>query len=295
MKPSTLNQSFKKLFLIGIATWGIGSFVLFAAAILIGKQQGADCALMWTCSHWWISFTAGLLAILLSGIISKNPFKRALHAYIIPMAATLAISCFCLAIYPDPAFKENLLGWQPGILPIFYLFGIFWMALRNKDSYNFIRGVLPPIIGGSMMLMFVIVPVFQSNEFIYRNAFELTIDKLTTPDGALVAEGVLEIRKPGHYKFTLPHLNFNEFEDPRLKGEIGKDKITWGIAGEPGEGHIGKFPLQLRWEKTTLPIHGINPHLPEFIPQANLDVRDTATPQTVIYTVTTQLPVELKK
>jgi hypothetical protein len=69
-------------------------------------------------------------------------------------------------------------------------------------------------------------------------------------DGAILADAVLDIKKPGAYRFSAPRYIYPDGmtsgEDEELV-ELGK--ITWGSAGPPSDSSGGSFPFQIRWQK----------------------------------------------
>jgi energy-coupling factor transporter transmembrane protein EcfT len=226
-----------------------------------------------------------------------------LLAYLLPVAVIGALAGICLAIYPDASFQGDLMGYLPVALLVFYLFAVLWMTLRKEAPFAFVRAVFPPIAGGIAILVFVAVPVFTGNAFRYRDAFGLKIGKVTSSEGGLVAEGVLEIRKAGRYQFTVPHFCFYgpgmwPGMGPGMGPEAGRGTIVWGEAGEPGEGKTGSYPLQIRWEETALrKLAQTMPPIPGLTNMAIIEVRDPAAPQTLIYSVSASLsgPGEARK
>lgn len=69
-------------------------------------------------------------------------------------------------------------------------------------------------------------------------------------------------------------------------------KITWGAAGEPKEGATGSFPLSIRWHKPAKLPEMPMPSDLQYPPM--LEVRDAGAPETVIYTIASQLPQDAK-
>jgi len=282
------TASFQKLFFTGVAGWILGAIALFAASWVLTKSESLSEALMWSVSFWWIAFAFGLVALVARGVLAKEALGSPVLAYLLPPVVITGVAGICLAFYPDEGFRSDLVGYLP-VVVVFYVFGLLWMRVCKTDQFAFVRAVLPPLIGGLMILAFVAVPVFNSNAFRYRNAFGFTVLKSTNSDGAGVAEAVLEIRKPGHYQFTVPHFDIYDFG---MEPAAEAGKITWGAAGEPKEGTTGSFPLIIRWQKTN-PSPEI-PRMPEMLNSAILEVRDAGAPETVIYTVVSQLPGDAK-
>jgi hypothetical protein len=86
---------------------------------------------------------------------------------------------------------------------MFGLFGWLWLRLKPETYANeaLTRTLVPPLLGGIVVLLGVAVPTFLGNTFRYRDAFDLSLKKTVFADGKLAADAVLEIRKPGDYRF----------------------------------------------------------------------------------------------
>lgn len=246
------SSSIVKLLATGLIGWAIGSLLLLGASYLIIKPEVFAIAMMWMITHWWMAFGFGALALIVQGILSRLAVGTALLAYLLPLAVLSAIGGICIAVYPDPGFRSDLLGFMALIL-IFQALGLIWITLtRSNESgcSNFLRAVLPALIGGIMILGMLSVPVFMSNTFIYRNAFNLTISNTSLVSGAMLSDGVLEIKKPGSYAFYAPRYVYEYGIDPADSGSgVEFGRITWGAAGSPKEGVTGSYPFQIRWEK----------------------------------------------
>ncbi|MEI8386614.1 MAG: hypothetical protein WCG76_03350 [Verrucomicrobiota bacterium] len=286
MKTSRTNQPFQQLFLTGVLGWIIGSIALFAAACFQPKHESFIEPLMWSVSHWWAGFGLGFLAILVRGARVKESLGSALLAYLLPVGVISGVGGLCLAIYPDAGFRDEMLGYLPVVL-VFYVFGGVWLQVREGSAYSFGRAVLPPLIGGLIILAFVAAPAFASNAFRYRDAFGLELVRTTNPEGFVVTEAVLEIRKPGNYKFTAPLFSMYMIS-PECNPEKTEGEITWGTAGAPKEGATGKFPLQIRWVKPSAQTS--LPPVSGFESSVVLEARDAGAPETVISSVAGKKP-----
>lgn len=266
--PETPKPAFAKLLAIGLAGWLVGSLVLLGLAWPLAHVENIAIAAMWSISHWWIAFAFGAILLTAVGLASRQSFSSALKAYLLPMGFLTAIALICLSIYPDYGFKTDLFDFLPLVL-VFYIFGFIWMSAIRSGTGNtaFVRTVLPAIVAGVVILGFIAVPVFKSNNFIYRNAFGLTVSKTAINNGILTADAVLEIHKPGSYDFSAPRYMYPNM-DPGLDQEtVELGKITWGKAGDPKEGASGTFPFQIRWEKN---IPESIEKLQSFIPEENM-------------------------
>jgi hypothetical protein len=291
MKTTSTNKAFQQLFLTGILGWIAGSAALFAFAWFLTDHESFFELVMWSASHWWAAYGFGLVVLLVRGAMMKKSPGSALAAYLLPVGVIAATGGVCLAIYPDAGFRDELMGYLPAVL-VFYVFGYLWLRAREGTSQAFARAVLPPVLGGVMILGFVAVPTFAGNAFRYRDAFVLEIVKTTNPEGFVVAEAVLEIRKPGNYKFTAPQ--FPAFSiGPGVSQEKATREILWGAAGEPKDGATGKFPLQIRWEKPAVR-PGIPP-MPGLEDAVFLEAREAGEPGVIVSTVSAPFPGKLKE
>lgn len=294
MSNSSPNKSasFQKLFSTGVAGWIAGSVALFVVGLVLAESEPVAEALMWPFFHWWAAFAFGLVALVAVGLLTKESLRDPLIAYLLPVGASAAVAGVCLAIYPDSGFRDELMYTLPLVLA-FYVAGAVWMRIRKTDKFFFVQAVLPGLIGGLSIMAFVEAATFSSNAFRYRNAFGFTVVKSSSPAGGIVAEAILEIRKPGHYRFSAIHFDVFGFGmGPDFNGETGKGEITWGAAGEPKEGMTGSFPLVIRWLKANPPQK--MPQMPDFMNTAILEMRDAGAPETVLYTVASPIPLEVK-
>lgn len=159
----------------------------------------------------------------------------------------------------------------------------------------FARAVVPATVGGLLILGFTAWPVFTGNGFKYRDAFGLEVAKVSRPEGGFLVEGVLEIRKPGRYKVVATRFVFPEMLPAGgMDSGLNEGKITWGAAGEPKDGATGKYPLQVRWEKTAGHPEIPAPEMVPFMNMAALEVRDPSAPGILLRSVPIPLPEEAK-
>jgi hypothetical protein len=279
------KSSFSKIFTVGVIGWLVGSVIIFGLAWPLGRPDNAASAVLWAISHWWAAFAFGLVLLIGYALAIRASFSLAARAYVLPVALLAAIAWLCQMVYPDSAFRGDLYTYLPVVL-IFYVFGCLWMLARSDKSEKpaFARAVIPGVLGGLVILGFVAVPVFASNAFRYRNAFQLVILKMELADGVVTGKGTLEINKPGSYQFTGPRYLCDELEtlDESEPGvEIGD--ITWEAAEAPKVGAVGVFPFKVTWRKGMLP-----PHM-KALPMSNdsiyLEVRDPAAENDLIYSL----------
>lgn len=256
MKPDTpetqpSKSSFLKLFATGLIVCLLALGALIGLAYPLAKPEGISNAIIWAISHWWVAFGIGALGLILRGLISRLAIGKALFAYLLPAAVVMVLIGICQLVFPDLGFREELFGYLPLVLA-FYLIGLMWASLLAKGSEQttFLRSVLPGIVGGALIVGLVAVPVFRSNAFIYHKAFALKISERTVKEGAIVAEGAVDIKKPGDYAFSAPRYTYDIAAEGDAGGtSIEYGKIIWGAAGEPKAGSTGTYPMRIRWEK----------------------------------------------
>jgi hypothetical protein len=282
--------SFRKLFTVGTIGWIVASVILFGLAWPLKHSETVSTALLWSTSHWWIAFPVGLISLIGYGIVSRSPFALAARAFVLPVALLVFIASICQLIYPDRAFRSDLFIFLPVVI-IFYALGCLWMSLAKDKDVNaaFVRSVIPAVVGGLVILGFVAVPVFASNEFRYRNTFEFTISKVILDGDHIVADGVVQINRNGNFDFVAPRyfsmaMETGEPVDPAV--EIGT--IKWGPAGEPMADSKGTFPLQIIWSRKLLQSpKSVVPILDDSI---CIEVLDAAVQNQAVYSLNAVVP-----
>ena len=284
------KTSFQKLFSVGTLGWIAASLVIFGLSWAITNHGTVSNAILWTTSYWWIAFPFGLLCLIGYGMAKRSSFGLAARAYLLPVAVIALAASICQLVYPDRSFRGDLLVFLPVVI-VFYICGCVWMAL-GKDKTNqpaFARAVIPAIIGGLVILGFVAVPVFRSNEFRYRNTFDFTIDKVTLMDQSIEAEGKLEIHEPGNFNFVEPRyfsIAMESSEEINPAEEIGT--ITWGTAGAPKADEKGTFPIKIRWNRKLLPVSSSD--YPIMDDSICLEVRDPEAKSDSVYSLIAEVP-----
>ena len=253
--PDSQNPSskthFLKLLAAGIIGWLAVWVVLLGLSFVIAKPESLELALMWSLSKWWIAFLAGAVILIARALQLRLKPGAALAAYLLPLVLVAAISGICIAVYPDWSFRSDLFEFMPLTL-IFCMVGLAW-AWFSKDERlgnSLMRAILPPMLGGSLIVGMIAVPVFSSNYFIYRDAFDLKVSDVAIANGAMTVEGTLEIRKPGDYQFNAPRFSYQQTDDGSdFESLVEEGKITWGDGGPPKNGEPGTHAFQIRWEK----------------------------------------------
>lgn len=277
MKTSPPNKSFSQLLTSGILGWIAATAALVAAAWFLADQESANAP--WSPSYGWWAYGLGGVALLVRAVFLRKSPLAALTAYLLPVGLLAVAGGLCLWIYPDPGFREEFFAYAPALL-VFYVFGVLWMRLRSGTGGEFLRAVLPPIIGGFLMLAFVAVPVFTGNAFRYRDAFALEVISQTQRDGSSEADAVIEIRKPGSYEFSIPmYPMFALGPGPDFDPKTANGEIIWGAGGKPKDGVPGRYPLKIRWKVPV--IESGMPPMPGLEKFVAVEIREAGNPGVV--------------
>jgi len=285
-QTATDLRAFLKLFTAGVLGWVAGLVILFGLSWVLSRPVNVMVAIVWTISHSWGAFLFGVLVLVVHGWIAGHPLGRAGLAFILPVGLLAGIAWLCLWVYPDHALREDLLVYLPMVL-MFYGMALLWIWVRRGSDDAFARALMPTMLGGLVILGFVAVPVFASDAFRYRNAFQFTISKMEMRDGKFVAEGTLGIREPGRYQFTAPRYFWSpDIEESEMEAGV----ITWGGAGAPQADVTGVFPLQIVWSRALCPEGAVD--LGAYFEDAiQLEVRDPDKEGRVIYSLIAPMQV----
>lgn len=275
-------------FAAGVIAWIIGLMVLFGLSWPLASPETVATAIMWAIGHCWAAFAFGLVVLVVTAWIRKIPLQHSLLGYLVPVAVIAVVAMACLWIYPDMGFRAELMNYLP-VTVVFYVLSVLWLTLRKQSEArgNLARMAVPPLLGGIMILALVTIPIFTSNAFIYRNAFKLDVLEVKHPENAMVAKCVLEIRKPGDYQFSAPSFFYFDMTDPESveSAPTPSSIVTWGKAGKPAAGAVGKFPLEIFWSNIpTMAMEELQILSPDFLPIL-IEARSTAQPDEILYTV----------
>lgn len=239
------DRNLPRLFMAGIIGWIVGTVLLFGASYVILKPESIALAMLWTLGRWWIGAAVGALTVVVAAVVSKSSIARPLAAFVLPLALLGVVAGLCLLIYPDQVFRDDLMTFLPVVL-FFYAVAFVWMTLSKGKSrgVQFAQAVIPPVVGGLAVLLGVAVPAFASDEFRYRDTFDLHLVEARVEQGEFICDAVISIRKPESYTFSAPRYVW-------LEGGSDTDmgRFTWGEAGEP-KGTSGDFPFTVRWRKS---------------------------------------------
>ena len=288
-ESSGSKLAFQKLLATGLGVWFLTQIALVAVGFTGEPRRSWISAVDWAVGLGWIGCLAGLVALLAMAVRHPGGMRRALIAYLVPCGLYAVFSAVFYAIYPDQSFLYEL----SGFLPLVWLFGVlgwFWLRLRPEEpgGDTLACALLPPLIGGMAVLIGVAVPTFRSNPFVYRDAFDIDLKKSAFADGKLAADAVLEIRKPGDYRFRAvkySHADMMDMQDSGADNMIGR--IEWTSGGAPPAAATGTYPLTIRWDKSSAPSPASDDAMGDDC--IVIEVSTSADPNTVVRTLSVPL------
>lgn len=207
-----------KAFSFGVLVWVAAMLVLGASSergnVLYGLIED-------THSNWQVAFLWSIAAVALASVVDCVRTKKGLLSvlsntivYTSPYALLLLGIWSLDAVYAQhPATIETMSILGP-IFVIFYVIGILYMRLRaakgRDESLPFF--VLPTFTVVILLLGMTTYKLFTSNDYIYRDAFQLTIKSVDRSADAVKIRGVLTLNKAGNYSFQALSNEMRAFE-----------------------------------------------------------------------------------
>jgi hypothetical protein len=279
----------------GVIGWIVGFILVFGLSWSIESPETLANAVMWTIQNWWAAYAFGGIVLILTALLKRITPMPSLTAYVVPVAFMTILAMACLWVYPDAGFRIEFMSFMPLII-VFYLLSMIWVSLRknSQSAGDSFRTLVPTVLGGTMLLAMVAIPVFSSNTFKYQDAFNLKITEVLHPEKSMVAKGILEIRKPGNYEFSAPTFFYFDMIsgfDPETDHEP-KCSIAWGEAGKPAAGATGTFPIELVWSNIPVSIKKELASMPADTLPILLEARSAEEPDELLYTIDSEGTVE---
>jgi len=193
--------------------YAIGVIAWVATMIILGLRSGEG-GLLYTLltgsgTLWQTSFLWSLPAVAVAASVYAIKARRPLlsvPAYLIVYTspyALLLIGMWTLdAIYfQHPATIEaSMMG---PIFVVFYIIGIVYMRARasrdREDAHLFF--LLPTFTVAVLLISLTAYKLFTSNDYIYRDAFQLVIQSVDRTGDPIRVTGTLTLNKDGNYRF----------------------------------------------------------------------------------------------
>lgn len=248
------------IYAIGVVFW-------VALTLVFGLDHREDVALYTVIeafgSAWQTAFLWSLGVVALTSAIYCIAQKKSLLAVVVNtmiFAAPFALFLLNTLIldefyYQHPATVEMTKLFGP-IFMLFYVFGIFYMWWRSPGGREeaLPAFMLSTTVVAVLMLALTSFKLFLSNDYIYRNAFEIRIEKVDRQGNTAQVEGVLTINKPGSYTFSVVgnEMAFHPNQIPQTLTVDWADK-----AGVPSQ--VGEYKFHL----TVPEARPVRPMLPQ--------------------------------
>ncbi|MFV0338382.1 MAG: hypothetical protein ACK5LK_09105 [Chthoniobacterales bacterium] len=223
------------IYVIGVIVWAAATFIL---GYKTGEEQISYAVFEAFGSAWQDAFLWGLAAVAIASIvyciIQKKNFLAVLInslIYVSPFALFL-LGTWTLDLFYDRHFAtvETTRLFGP-IFMLFYLIGILYMTWRLPKGREEVLPafMLPTMTVALLILGLTAFRVFTSTDYVYRDAFMVTVDNISKSGDTTLVDGVLTIKKAGAYLFTVVgnemELSFEEASNlPSIKwtGEVTK-------------------------------------------------------------------------
>lgn len=201
-KPASL------IYTVGVVVW-VG--VMIVMALQSGDNNLPYVLLDGSNSFWQTAFLWSLLAVAVAALIHSLKAKKTLLgvvAYTVVYASPYAL--FLLGVwtldaiyFQHPATVETT-SMLELIFVIFYVIGIVYMrvrASRDKEEAHLFF-ILPTFTVVILLIGMTTFKLFTSNEYIYRDAFYLTLRSVDRSQDPVKVTGTLTLNKAGNYKFS---------------------------------------------------------------------------------------------
>lgn len=196
------------IYAVGVITW--------VAAMIIQALQSDEGGLFYTLlggsnMFWQLGFLWSLFAVAVAALVyvfkAGRPIWNVL-AYMVVYAspcALLLIGMWTLdAIYfqhPATVETNSMLDLT---FVVFYIIGIIYMRLRasrdKEEAHLFF--LLPTFTVVALLISLTAYRLFTSNDYIYRNAFQIAIQSVDRTGDPIKITGTLILNKGGNYSFA---------------------------------------------------------------------------------------------
>ena len=217
--------------------------------------------------HWERAFFCSFPVVLVSSLIHLVRQRRPWHVafttcslYAGPIAISYIGLTFLNELYRGyAAVHTTHLQHEMGLIAvIFYLAGIGYLAVKThlKDDQAIAAFLVPPYTIAILAVSLAFFKIITAPDYLYRNAFQLTVQTAETKDGQVRISGTFHVKKPATYVFTAIgntpfYLSDGDRESPAL---------TWKTATPSAEGDYA-FDLTCK--------EGIPAGAPDATPPAN--------------------------
>ncbi|MDR1282238.1 MAG: hypothetical protein LBK99_15665 [Opitutaceae bacterium] len=233
-------------FLAGWAAW----IALILLSGLAGNTAGATTAGNVTTgyslleifeNHWQSAFFGSAAIVLLAGIYQNAKRRLPWHAaftniilYVGPMALVLIGFAVLDALHKNHPLARDMHQTMGIVLVLFYLLGIGYLRVkaRRESSESLSAFLLPTYVVAVLFVGLSVFQVLNSVEYVYRNAFWLTVQTVETRGGKVHITGTLHVNKAAPYICSAYR---NDMIDTP-ETDSGETLIVWENASPAAEG-----------------------------------------------------------
>ncbi|RRJ98254.1 hypothetical protein Ga0100231_004485 [Opitutaceae bacterium TAV4] len=245
-------QSTAAVLLLGLLVWIV--LILVGGLFSISKDQVSSYSVLeifenrWENAFLWSSGIV-LLASLLASVRARLPklsIVTNLILYLSPF--TLVFIGFSLldALYRNHPVTRDMHQTMGIVLILFYLIGILYFrtkARRNKDE-AIAAFLLPPYIVALLFTVFAVFQLLTSIEYIYRNAFYLTVKSVETKGGEVHIDGTFHVNKAAPYVFSAMR---NEMMEMPMEEPGSTATLVWEKKDSPSS--EGEYAFRITYKE----------------------------------------------
>lgn len=236
-----------------VLIYAFGVIVWVIATVLIGMRPGESEILYGLLeafgTAWLVAFGYAVAAVALGSLIACLKHKKSLLGVLSntilfssPFALFLLGKWTLDALYERHPATEEMIALFGPILMLFYIVGILYMRWRTTTSRDaalaaFMLSTCTAVI---LILGLTGFKLFTSSEYIYRDAFQVSVQKVDIKGDTATVSGVVTIKKPGSYVFGATR-NDQEIYSEELSKPL---QIEWG-GKSPASGEMGDHPFRI--------------------------------------------------
>lgn len=281
-------QSTSAVLTIGLLVWII--LILVGGLFSISKDQFSGYSILeifesrWESAFLWSSgivFLASLLASIRARL-PKLSIITNLILYISPFTLVYIGFSILDAIYRNHPIARDMHQTMGIVLILFYLVGILYFRAKSRRSRDeaIAAFLLPPYIVAALFTVIAVFQLLTSIEYIYRNAFYLTVNSVENKGGEVHIDGVFHVNKAADYVFSAMR---NDMMETYMEEPGTNATIVWS-KGKPSA--MGEYAFRISYkerqkEKHPAPDYYSYEYDPEVYLQVSLPAENGGYPKSV--------------
>ncbi|AHF90154.1 hypothetical protein OPIT5_07855 [Opitutaceae bacterium TAV5] len=192
-------------------------------------------------NYWQSAFFGSAGVVLLVGIYQNAKRRLPWHAaftniilYVGPMTLVLIGFAILDALYKNHPLARDMHQTMGIVLVLFYLLGIGYLRLksRRETGESLAAFLLPTYVVAVLFVGLSVFQVLNSVEYVYRNAFYLTVQSVETRGGQVHITGTLHVNKAAPYICSAYRNDMIDIPE----SDSGETVIVWKDASPTAEG-----------------------------------------------------------